>query len=61
MPTGMHRAMIEIDGNGGTMNVPVEARIVGWIANGASALLVITVAGAALLAVLVQILLHYHG
>lgn len=42
LPLGRHRALIELDGNGGTLNVPVEVHVAFWFINGMTALVVAT-------------------
>jgi hypothetical protein len=60
LPVGIHRARIEVDGNGGTVTVPVEVRISYWLFNGAGMLLLSSVGFAVILALLAHVLL-FHG
>jgi serine/threonine-protein kinase len=60
LPTGKHRALIELDGNGGTANVPVEVQVVFWLFNGAGPLLVASLGFIAVLAALAYVLIQ-HG
>ena len=52
VPAGSHQAKVTFDGNGGTVVVPVEVRLVNWLNSGSVALLGATLAFAAILALI---------
>jgi len=59
LPTGLHRASIELDGNGGTVSVPVEVRVAHWLFNPVTALMLICVSFAAILGVVTHLFIQY--
>lgn len=57
LATGKHTARIELDGNGGTVNVPVEVQVTFWLFTGAGPLLLASIGFAVVLVVIAHFLL----